>query len=358
VVSRIFEEAELKLARKAKGTVTSVARTMLGAVAFAVKGNTPPQAYQAMLQLFCLTGGYSNDAMSAWISARHRAYKLPDATGILGSLSAERLAGITNDLAEKGYHVFPQKLPDDLCDDLLKLATTMPCIGRATDAREDADERLDRFPRENPRVIRYDFSERDLVQHPEIQRVMADRSMIAVAQSYLRSSPILDIVTMWWNTAASKHPDKKAAQFWHFDMDRIKWLKFFIYLTDVGPENGPHSFVSGSHRRGAIPQNLLEQGYSRLTDEEVEQQYKKDDFIEFSAPRGTIIAEDTRGLHKGKNVVREDRLVLQFQFCNSLFGGNLEPAVIEKVLDKDLERMIKEYPRVYSHLPTRLGADR
>jgi hypothetical protein len=116
--------------------------------------------------------------------------------------------------------------------------------------------------------------------------------------------------------------------------------------------------VSGSHRRGAIPQKLLEQGYSRLTDEEVEQQYKKDDFIEFSAPRGTIIAEDTRGLHKGKNVVREDRLVLQFQFCNSLFGGNLEPAVIEEVLDQDLDRMIKQYPRVYSHLPTRLGADR
>jgi hypothetical protein len=91
-------------------------------------------------------------------------------------------------------------------------------------------------------------------------------------------------------------------------------------LTDVGPENGPHKFIAGSHRTGGIPGELLKKGYARLTDEEVAPHYRPADFIEFTAPRGTIIAEDTRGLHKGQHVNSGHRLMLQIQFSNSLFG--------------------------------------
>src|SRR5690606_18205340 len=102
--------------------------------------------------------------------------------------------------------------------------------------------------RARPRAVRYELRADDLVASSDVQRLLADWSLLAVAQDYLRATPIIDIVAMWWHTALHDHPDARAAQFFHFDMDRPRWLKFFIYLTDVAPENGPHCFIRGSHR--------------------------------------------------------------------------------------------------------------
>jgi hypothetical protein len=328
--------------------ISSAARMLLGAAGYARSGRTPNFAYQSMIQLFCATGGASNDAMSSLLARIHRPYRFSDAHGVLGNFSAEEVESIGSDIREKGYHVFRQRLPDSLCDELLNYATSAPCIRRGTEDRSKADLQLERFPRENPDGVRYDFSEQELINNSLIQRLMADRSFISVAQNYLQTQPIVDVVAMWWNVT-SPRPDKEAAQYWHFDMDRIKWLKFFVYLTNVGPKNGPHSFVAGSHRAGGIPASLLQKGYSRLTDEEVGSNYSADKFIEFVAPRGTVIAEDTRGLHKGKHVTKGDRLIFQMQFSNSLFGGEYPVSRIGKTKNADLTDMITRFPRMYSN---------
>jgi hypothetical protein len=327
--------------------ISNAARTLLGAAAYAKSGRTPNFAYQSMLQLFCATGGASNDAMSSMLALMHRPYVLSDARGVLGNFSMGDVETIGSDIRQQGYHVFKQRLSD-----LLNYATTAPCVRRATDGGAKLDMQVGRFPRGNPDGVRYDFAEQELINNPLIQKLMADRSFIAVAQNYLRSQPVVDVVAMWWNVA-SPHPDKEAAQYWHFDMDRIKWLKFFVYLTDVGPENGPHSFVRRSHRSGEIPSSLLKKGYSRLTDDEVSTTYSADRFVEFVAPRGTVIAEDTRGLHKGKHVTRGDRLIFQMQFSNSLFGGDYPPSRIAKVQNEGLAEMVNRFPRLYSNYVTR-----
>jgi hypothetical protein len=327
---------------------SSTAKTALGAMAFALQGKTPPFAYRSMLQLFAMTGGISNDAMSSLLSLKNRPYKFPNANGILGDLSPRDVQKIGANIREKGYHVFEQRLSEDLCNKLQTFATTRPCVQRYKDGQANVDVELSRFPRDQPQGVRYDFADQLLINDPLIQGVMADRSIIAVAQNYLSARPIIDIVAMWWN-ASSEQPDKLAAQYWHFDMDRIKWLKLFVYLTDVGPDNGPHSFVEGSHRAGGIPPALLEKGYARLTDEEVNTQYPADSFVEFTAPRGTIIAEDTRGLHKGKHVIKGDRLMFQLQFTNSLFGGEYPKTKINEVINPALAEMISAYPRLYSN---------
>jgi hypothetical protein len=327
--------------------LSSGAKTALGAIAFASQGRTPPFAYRHMLQLFFKTGGVSNDAMSSLLALKNWPYRLPDAKGVLGDLSKQAIETVGSDIRERGYHVFEQRLPEALCDELLNIATSRSCVQRRKDGDANVDVEVSRFPRENPSAVRYDFAEDLLVNEPLIQGLLADRSIISVAQNYLRCSPIIDIVAMWWN-AASLQPDKQAAQYWHFDMDRIKWLKFFIYLTDVGPNNGPHSFVEGSHRTRCIPPELLNKGYARLTDAEVSSHFSPEKFIEFTGPRGTIIAEDTRGLHKGKHVTNGDRLIFQMQFTNSLFGGETPVSRIERVSSPALAGMVKRYPRVYS----------
>lgn len=332
-----------------KAKLSSAARLAVGCVQHYATGKTPPHSYQAMIQLFCETGGISNDAMSSAISLVRRPYRLPDSNGVLGNLGESDVTSIADDIRLNGYHLFDRKLPSDLCDRLVAFAQQTPCLARAMDSNLGTDQRLERFPREAPKVVRYDLDGSRVVNNEDVQGLLADNSILAVAQSYLGSAPIADVTGMWWNTASSSAPDKQAAQFWHFDMDRVKWLKFFIYLTDVGPENGPHSFVEGSHRRGGIPPELLSKGYMRLTDEEVDAHYERNRQIEFTAPRGTILAEDTRGLHKGRNLIRGDRLMLQLQFSNSLFGGYYSPTPFTRPAEPVLEGMIKRFPRIYSN---------
>ena len=143
-------------------------------------------------------------------------------------------------------------------------------------------------------------------------------------------------------------PDSEAAQEFHWDMERIRWIRFFIYLTDVTVDNGPHCFIKGTHRTGAIPDDLLKQGYVRQKDEILLQRYGNEAYLEFTGPRGTIIAEDSRGWHKGKMPRKGDRLLLAFELCNTTFGAN-KRHVIRNIHVPRFGEFVKRYPRIYAN---------
>ncbi len=321
----------------------------VGICAYAFSGRTSPSAYQALIRLFCASGGWSSEFLSRWVARLRKPYAFPPANGVLGSLSKQDLSAIAQLLDRRGFYVFPQKLHAEMCDRLMAFGLDQPSVVRADENELAAADtrRVYRGDRSTPRGIRYDFPAEDLLANADVQALLCDLSILGVAQAYLGSRPVADVLTMWWNTAYSDKPSEAAAQLYHFDMDRIKWLKFFIYLTDVDPHSGPHSFIAGSHRTNGIPPDLLKKGYARLSDEEVRKHYKAEDFIEFTGARGTILAEDTRGLHKGKVVAKGDRLVLQLQFSNSLFGGYYPPSVMPPPASRELRAFVETYPDVF-----------
>ena len=98
-------------------------------------------------------------------------------------------------------------------------------------------------------------------------------------------------------------------------MDRIKFLKFFFYLTDVGPDNGPHCYLRASHDRKPSALRRLD----RITDEEILRHYGPERVVEVMGVRGTAAAVDTRGFHKGKPLTAGHRLIFQHTCVN---GGN------------------------------------
>lgn len=342
------QSTPVSLRHWARVTLSSM-RVIAGLVFYRFSGRTPAFAYQAMVRLFALTRGRSNDVLAAWIGWLRRPYRLEHADGVLNIRDQSERQAVVNALRTHGYYLFPEQLPAELCDKLLQFALSHPCTPRAKDGVGAAPTPVATYPRSDPQAIIYEFHPGDLINQPDVQRLMGDGSFLALAQDYLGAQPVLDTVNMWWTTAHSQQPDRNAAQLYHFDMDHVRWLKFFIYLTDITPAVGPHCFVSGSHRSGGIPDSFLSQGYARLTDVEVAANYSAQDLMEFTGRRGTIIAEDTRGLHKGKPVLQGDRLMFEFEFSNSLFGA-VPPGkgTIKQYHDEVFRRFVSGHRRVFS----------
>jgi hypothetical protein len=298
------------------------ARLAYGGVGYLLTGKTPSQGYQGMIGLFCATRGVSNDLLARMVGRARGRAKLASTQGLLGDMAGEKLERTKSQLEREGYAVFERILPQAAVDRLREFAlTTRGRFRGSAPAAPGGLEAHAAYDRSNPLGVRYDFDPEDVINNGDVQALMADASILSLAQAYLGSRPVADVTSMWWHTAFSREPDSDAAQFYHFDMDRIRWLKFFFYLTDVGPHSGPHCFISGSHRTRSMPRQLLDKGYARITDEEASRFFESGRMREFHAPAGTLIVEDTRGLHKGKVVERGDRLMLQLQFSNSLFGA-------------------------------------
>ena len=293
----------------------------MGVLIYRFFGRTTVRAHAALVYFFCQSGGRFNEWCSAQISRHQQLLPLPSASGVLGDMAGEAGTTALQNLQRDGYHVVPGALPEAVCQRLMQFALATPASVRPMDGESKSGPAvMARYEPAAPRAVRYDYPVAELLAQPEVQDLMADASLLALAQRYLNARPRLDVLSMWWHTNFHSQPDSEAAQYYHFDLDRFKWLKVFVYLTDVGPQDGPHSFIQGSHAPGAIPQEFLQRGYARLPDEDVLGSYGAAREVRFTAPRGTIIVEDTRGLHKGNPVSGNSRLILQLQLSNSLFG--------------------------------------
>ena len=306
------------------------------------------QAHMAMVHLFCRTGGAFNEWGLALLKRFNKPLPLADKSGVLGDMSGPASKTAVQQLKEKGYVVFEQALGQETCDRLLAFAMSTPASVRPMDGEaKEGTPRVALFSPDQPLAVRYEYATPDLLANQDVQALLADPSLLALAEDYMGVRPCADVLSMWWHTSFHDRPDSEAAQMYHFDLDRLKWLKIFIYLTDVSLNDGPHSFIEGTHAPNGIPQTFLKRGYVRLSDEEVLAEFGKAREKVFAAPRGTIIVEDTRGLHKGGVASGNPRLMLQLQFSASLFGTVYPKADLPQERIPALDAMIKLMPDVY-----------
>lgn len=254
-----------------------------------------------------------------WVS--RRVVRQPDpSAGVIADPSTSRfipvdeidqaVAGIQRD----GFYVFQRTVDTAITDAIRTFAEQAPSTARG------ANTPLAPYPRANPAVGRYDISEETALTCPEVQEFATDPAMATIAQRYLGQPVLMDEVAFWWTTTQRAEDADINAQLFHQDRDRLSFLKFFIYLTDVTPDTGPHVYLKGSHR--SIPWSL--RGDGRKTDEAVRKAGLWENVTELCGPAGTIMGVDTIGLHKGKTPEAGDRLALENEFATSLFGMDYE----------------------------------
>jgi hypothetical protein len=290
-----------------------------GIILFLFTKSTQAQAYAALRFYFVYTNGLSNNIASNLISLFIPKYTQKNANGVLGNLTLNDQNKIVSAIERDGFYIFDKFLNETDINDIYNYATKtkVSYLDFEKDNIKFSKEKV-LFNEENPLSPRYQFNGDEIIKNDTIQKLIFDESLLAIANLYLKTKPIIDLAVMWWSIPYSAKAENKAAQMYHFDMDRFKFLKFFFYINDVTTDNGPHCYIKNSHKK--LPKEVLKD--RRLNDKEVEQFFSKEQILEITGKKGSIIAVDTRGLHKGKPLVKDKRLLFQIQFSNSLFGAS------------------------------------
>jgi hypothetical protein len=157
---------------------------------------------------------------------------------------------------------------------------------------------------------------RDLALNPTV---------LPVVSKYLGVPPTIPYLASWWSLR--ERGKARDAQCFHIDFHDFKWVKLFVYLTDVDASAGPHVMVRGSHNRverqkrfdALKEQNtdandaLLEafRNAPRFEDRHVEAFFGAENLISIDGRAGDAFLVDTAAIHKGLLPKSTDRLVFQ-----------------------------------------------
>jgi len=158
---------------------------------------------------------------------------------------------------------------------------------------------------------------RDILMAPYLLALANRSDILDIVGRFLGCKPTLGYIATWW----SYHTALGAQQAEHFhrDVDDWRFVKLFIYLTDVGAENGPHIYVSQSSSSLALRE------IRRFDDQEVVNAFGNENVMELTANAGEGFLEDTFGIHKGQPVAQGQRLI--FQAVYSMFPLPYGPKV-------------------------------
>jgi len=206
-------------------------------------------------------------------------------------------------LKRRGWDILPWRLAAADLDEIRRFAFTTPAY--ADDPARPVTITASQVPRDRPRYV-WPISE--FIRVPAVQRLVADGALHRIAQEYLGCRPALASITLWLDPA---YDGKYDAHIYHYDNDGPRFLKIFIYISDVDADTGAHTYIQGSHAHIKPDRFHLSRRYERG---DLLSHYGEENEIVFAAPAGTILAEDTAGFHKGTTVRRDYRLLMQLVF--------------------------------------------
>jgi hypothetical protein len=130
--------------------------------------------------------------------------------------------------------------------------------------------------------------------------------VLRLASAFLGCKPTLCSIGVRWSFPGSK--SGAVTQAFHRDPDDWRFLKLFVYLTDVDVGSGPHVYVTGSQNtRGS----LRAKTYAR---QQLEVHFGKQNMRAILGARGTTFIADTSGIHAGMPPELAPRLLLQAQY--------------------------------------------
>lgn len=294
-----------------------------------------------LIKWFCITNGYSNDYLHSLVLKNVPVYS--DSDDSTGVISKGILDDALSSFRQLGYYNFGPIISEDKLAAIINSFKTIKCNYYLNGRMRESIN----IPENTKHLDRIFFSEEELIKSSVIRDLISDKSLLYFASSYLQCAPVLSNIGSWFSFYNSEVNHSESAQLFHFDMDRIKWVKFFIYLNDVDEKNGPHCIVKKTHLSGSHPEEIRKMGYARISDKKISKFFPSEDIIEFVGKAGTLIAVDTRAYHKGKILKKGSRKILQMEFADSLFGGQFEKINGKSFLAPFQTKNIENFNHIY-----------
>jgi hypothetical protein len=218
---------------------------------------------------------------------------------------------------------FGLNLRKEAVEEFLEFSLQATCFG---DGNVDLPFRYgdgDIAAQEGAKPFRIGLYKNALRRLPALRALASDPQLRAIARKYLQTEPALIGARVWWSLVgpADSAQQMGAGQGFHYDIDGYRGLTFFFYLTDVGPSNGPHIYVRGTHVKKSWKH--LVSIYKGRSDAEIGRCYGPERQTVLCGPAGSGFAEDIFGFHKGLHPESADRLIVQVRY--GLCGYVREP---------------------------------
>jgi hypothetical protein len=216
---------------------------------------------------------------------------------------------VINTLKTKGYHVVPGFLDAETCgtlrqelDDLMSKHAGK--LQHEHSEGTSGDYRLFGAEAESP-MLRERFALAPWLR--DIGRAYLDEDIVT---HFTMANKVEFVPGQVTNSGAGWHRDSASRQF-----------KAIVYLTDVGPENGPFTIVPGSRDAGLSPRANARNN-NRFDDETVAAFVKRSgsEMIEITGRAGTCILVDTSHVHRGKDI----QAGVRYAVTNYYFRDTLE----------------------------------
>ena len=305
--------------------ILSIFLTVAGYIYFLISKKTPNLIYQSYVRSYC----YTNGRISKFLNFINKYFIFENYFINKNEIKSKYDFSKINDILKNdGYYVFPDKIDEKTVEQILNFSLKTECFYYDDQGEKKRCQFNPYLKPSEYKSSKYSFTEADLFNFDPIHKILINKYFSTIAQNYFNSKPCYSDLAMWWSptrniaTTESMEKANRSAQKFHFDLDRIKWLKLFIYLTDTNKDSGPHEYVKGTHKISGKPKNLLNKGYHRITEENIDQYFSKDRIIKLLGSKGTMFIADTSCFHRGLPPVNQHRLILIMEFSSSMFGAN------------------------------------
>ena len=291
-----------------------------------LENQAPSQDYELLRRNYINFRGVIDDLISDKISKAFPPYfersKLGSTIFCGEPLTMTEYDDIIRGVEEHGYGIFPRKIPHGILLGLKAL-----------------------FEEHGGPSGRSLIDESNLLASKIVANLCIDQTFLIIAERFLGCLPIIDYVVGMSTkpnietTVEALHNKRDVdAMYFHFDKDRIKFLKCFIYLSDTDSKNGAHELIPGSHHIAAPRDGRFSESEAfTLTGASP---------VTINGSAGTIFFVDTHVLHRGLPVLEGRRHVLQFQYSNSLIGAPAKALPLSFFLP-EAEKIAKIFPRMF-----------
>jgi len=169
-------------------------------------------------------------------------------------------------------------------------------------------------PPKGVKNFRIDLVSRGISAAHPLLKVALDVRLLEIVAAYLGMWPSLHSVGAWLNYPTLT--PAASSQLWHHDPEDLKIIKTFIYLEPVSEENGPFTYIPGTHPFGRHVRTGAKYKKSGVSDEQLREAFPPATWRVCTGPANTMILADTVGYHRGGKPSRGTRLLVTFTYTS------------------------------------------